>query len=52
MDTFAPELSKFWLAEATPKGGEPAQAADEEARRDNAALKALADLVSAARSIV
>jgi hypothetical protein len=52
MDTFAPEFSKFWLADAAPKGAEPAQAADDEANRDNAALKALADLVSAARSIV
>ncbi len=53
MDTFAPEFSKFWLADPAPKGAEKAQpASDDDASRDSAALKALADLVSAARSIV
>ena len=52
MDTFAPEFSKFWVAETAPKGAAPVQVSDDEVTRDNAALKALADLVSAARSIV
>jgi hypothetical protein len=52
MDTFAPEFSKFWLAEAAQKRADTAAATDDDANRDNAALKALADLVSAARSIV
>lgn len=52
MDTLSPEFSQFWLAEAAQKRVDAVQATDDEANRDSAALKALADLVSAARSIV
>jgi hypothetical protein len=49
MDTFAPDFSRFWLGDAA---GAPADAGgDEDATQENA-LKELADLVSAARSIV
>ena len=50
MDTFAPEFSKFWLTE--PTAGETEAAGDDDENAENAALKLLADLVSAARSIV
>ena len=49
MDTLSPELSKAWLAE---KDGVKADAADEDAGGLTAALEALANLVTAARSIV
>lgn len=53
MDTLAPELSKVWLAD---KDGAQADAhrasGDEDAGGLTAALEALANLVSAARSIV
>jgi hypothetical protein len=49
MDTFAPEFSKFWLGDAA--GTQADAAGDEDAKQQNA-LKELADLVSAARSIV
>ena len=50
MDTFAPEFSKFWLAEpAEPQGG---GSSEDEANEHSAALQELADLVNAARSIV
>jgi hypothetical protein len=53
METLAPELSKAWLAD---KDGVPADAhrasGDEDAGRLTAALEALANLVTAARSIV
>jgi len=52
MDTFAPDFSKYWPADAVPKGAEKVQTTDDDANRDTAALEALADLVSAARSIV
>ena len=52
METFAPEFSQFWLPDAAPLRADAGQAADDAANRDHAALKALADLVSAARSIV
>jgi len=53
MDALAPELSKAWLAS---KDGAPADACrsatDEDAGGLTAALETLANLVSAARSIV
>jgi hypothetical protein len=49
MDTFAPEFSKFWLGEGA--GVQADARADEDAKQESA-LKELADLVSAARSIV
>jgi hypothetical protein len=53
MDSLAPELSKAWLAD---KDGVQADtlrtAADEDAGGLTAALEALANLVTAARSIV
>lgn len=50
MDTFAPEFSKFWLADhGSPEVPSSAQVDDEPAER--AALEALAERVSAARSI-
>ena len=53
MDTFAPEFSKFWLADAGRRaGGRAARGGDDDASRLTAALEELADLVSAARSIV
>jgi hypothetical protein len=52
METFAPEFSQIWLPETAPLRSDGGQAAADDANRDNAALKALADLVSAARSIV
>lgn len=50
MDTFAPEFSKFWQADRTEEAVSTLQADDEPAER--AALEALAERVSAARSIV
>jgi hypothetical protein len=53
MDTFAPEFSKFWRAEPAGSQGESGRSsADDEASKQQAALEELADLVSAARSIV
>ena len=52
VDTFAPEFSQFWLPDAATSRADAGQAQDDDANRDHAALKALADLVSAARSIV
>jgi len=53
MDTFAPEFSKFWLAEPAESQEEGGRAGvDDEATSQQAALDELADLVSAARSIV
>jgi hypothetical protein len=53
MDSLVPELSKAWLAD---RDGAQADAirkvADEDAGRLAAALEALANLVTAARSIV
>lgn len=53
MDSLVPDLSQAWLAD---KDGAQADAirkvADEEAGRLAAALEALANLVTAARSIV
>jgi len=53
MDSLAPELSKAWLAD---KDGVQADAyctaTDEDAGRLTAALEALANVVTAARSIV
>ena len=50
MDTLVPELSKAWLAD---KDGVKSDAvAEEDARGLAAALEALANLVTAARSIV
>jgi len=51
MDTFAPEFSKFWLADnASDEVGATLVRDDEPA--DRAALEALAERVSAARSIL
>jgi len=52
METFAPEFSPIWLPDVAHLRSDAGQTADDDAKRDNAALKALADLVSAARSIV
>ncbi|MFO1398203.1 MAG: hypothetical protein U1F48_14180 [Burkholderiales bacterium] len=49
MDTFAPEFSKFWLADAAPAAND---ARDEDAGAQQAALQELAERVSAARSVV
>jgi hypothetical protein len=52
MDTFAPEFSKFWLAEPAGAQAEIGRTSgDDDANKQKAALKELADLVSAARSI-
>ena len=51
MDTFSPEFSKFWLGEFAGTQGDGRSGGDEDANQQNA-LKELADLVSAARSIV
>jgi len=51
MDTFAPEFSKFWLADAQESEGESGRNGDDDAKQ-MAALEELADLVSAARSII
>ena len=50
MDTFAPEFSKFWLGEFAGQGDGRSGGDDDANQQD--ALKELADLVSAARSIV
>jgi hypothetical protein len=52
MDTFAPEFSKFWLADGETAPAEAGGRRDEDASKLKAALEELADLVSAARSIV
>lgn len=53
MDTFAPEFSKFWLADAQGSQGEAGRnGGDDDAKKQRAALEELADLVSAARCIV
>ncbi|HTQ00339.1 MAG TPA: hypothetical protein VMN56_13505 [Casimicrobiaceae bacterium] len=52
MDTFAPEFSKFWLAEGKTAAADAGRRGDEDASKLKAALEELADLVSAARSIV
>lgn len=53
METFAPDLSKLWLAD---KSGAPADgvlaAKDDESGTTKAALEALTNLVKAARSTV
>ena len=49
MDTFAPEFSKFWLAEAAASH---VDTRDEESGAQTAALEELAERVSAARSVV
>ena len=51
METFAPEFSKFWIAEPAGSQGESGRSEDD-ANKQKAALQDLADLVSAARSIV
>ncbi len=50
MDTFAPELTQFWLVEDARDDGVALAGADEGS--EAAALEALADRVNAARSIV
>ena len=54
MEPFAPEFSKFWLAEpaGTQEEESGRSSADDDASNEQAALDELADLVSAARSIV
>lgn len=52
MDTFAPEFSKFWLAESEAAPADVGRRADDDASKQRAALEELADLVSAARCIV
>lgn len=52
MDTFAPEFSKFWLADRETAAADAGRRGDEDASKLKAALEQLADLVSAARSIV
>jgi hypothetical protein len=52
MDTFAPEFSKFWLVDAKASQAEASRAGGDDDARQMAALEELADLVSAARSIV
>ncbi len=51
MDTFAPEFSKFWLADNGADEVAPTLARDDEPA-ERAALEALAERVSAARSIL
>jgi hypothetical protein len=52
METFAPEFSKFWLGESAPSQADAVRtAADDDAKKQTAALRELAELVSAARSI-
>ncbi|MFO1325490.1 MAG: hypothetical protein U1F15_15700 [Burkholderiales bacterium] len=51
MDTFAPEFSKFWLAEATTAHGD-ARLVQNDDGAQQAALEELAERVSAARSVV
>jgi hypothetical protein len=50
MQTFAPEFSKFWLAE--PAKSQDSESSEDEANEHSAELQALADLVNAARSII
>ena len=53
METFAPEFSKFWLSEPSrPQADSGRAGGDDEASKQKAALQELADLVSAARSII
>lgn len=53
MDTFAPEFSKFWLAEAAASHGDARGATrDDDTGAQEAALEELAERVSAARSII
>jgi len=49
MDTFAPEFSKYWLADAATA---KADAREEDTGAQQAALQELAERVSAARSVV
>lgn len=53
METLAPELSKAWLADKDGAKADAIRASkDEDAGKLAAAMEALANLVSAARSIV
>jgi hypothetical protein len=52
MDTFAPEFSKFWLAEAARTHGDARHAGNDDSGAQQAALEELAERVSAARSVV
>jgi hypothetical protein len=55
MNTFAPEFAQFWLAApaAIAAADAPvAEARNEEADREQAALEELAERVTAARSVV
>jgi hypothetical protein len=51
MDSFAPELSKMWLGEVAGTRADAGRGADEDPTQQDA-LQTLADLVSAARTIV
>jgi hypothetical protein len=53
MSTFAPEFAQFWLAglAAVAVAETKSERRDEELDREKAALEALAELVSAARSV-
>ena len=54
MSTFAPEFAQFWLAglAAVAVAEASAERCDDDVDRDKAALEALAERVSAARTIV
>ncbi|MCC6198022.1 MAG: hypothetical protein IT518_26520 [Burkholderiales bacterium] len=54
MDTFAPGFSKYWLGDGAGKQADAGgrQDAGKQDAKQESALKELADLVSAARSIV